>query len=230
MMQTVALVSDPSTLQVLTEFCHQLDFLTLHRAFSHPAEALKHLRREPADFVLLDLSPAATAWELHRALPAETGVIYTSAVAEHALEAYNLGAVDYLLQPFSFARFEQAARKAWQLHECRQRLAAEARFVHLRAGYHWQKVVVADICYVEAVGDYVRLHLDSGKPLLVRLSLKALLALLPAHEFMQVHRSFVVPVRRLTSVHRRRLLVGEVELPVGATYVARLHERMGQKN
>ena len=230
MMRTIALDDEPPALQVLAQFCQQLDFLDLGHTFTQPSQALVHLHQQPVDLLFLDVElPTLSGLDLHRLVPCDTLVIYTTAYAEHAVESYTLNAVDYLLKPFSFARFQQAACKAWEQYRCRQQGGiAPAQYLHLRVGYDWQRVALADLLYVQAVDDYITLHLTMGKPLLVRMTLKILLARLPTTDFVQVHRSYIISLTHLERVHHRRLLVGGTEIPVGSTYEAHLQQRLGR--
>lgn len=215
---------------MFTRFCQQLDFLELEQTFTQPSQARAYVQQHAVDLLLLDIElPTLSGMDLHRLVPSATMVIYTTAYAEYAVESYTLNAVDYLLKPFSFTRFEQAAQKAWHQYRCRQHISSAAmQHLHLRVGYDWQKVALADLQYVQAVDDYLVLHLTTGKSLLVRMTLKTLLTRLPAADFVQVHRSYIVGLAHVERMHNRRLLVGGVAIPVGMTYEANLHHRLGR--
>lgn len=228
MMHTIALDDEPLAIQVLTQFCCRLAFLDLRRTFTQPSHALPYLQQQPVDLLLLDIElPTHSGLEVHRLVPPDTLVIYTTAYADYAVESYTLNAVDYLLKPFSFARFEQAAQKAWQQYQLRQQ-RPPAPYMHFRVGYHWQQVALADLQYVQAEDDYLSLYLVTGERLLVRMTLKTLLARLPAADFVQVHRSFVVALAHLKRVQHRRLYLAEIDLPLGARYEANVYQRLGR--
>jgi two-component system LytT family response regulator len=92
-------------------------------------------------------------------------------------------------------------------------------YLFVNSDYSLVKVLFADIIWVEGSGDYVKFHLrNSGKPLLVRMSAKALEAELPGDRFLRIHKSYIVAVVSITAVRKNSVFIGELELPVGETY------------
>jgi DNA-binding LytR/AlgR family response regulator len=98
-------------------------------------------------------------------------------------------------------------------------MAAVPEYMFVNSDYSLVKVVFADIVWIEGSGDYVKFHLrNSNKPLLVRMSAKALEAELPGEKFMRIHKSYIVAVGSITAVRKNSIFIGEMELPVGETY------------
>ena len=112
MIKAIAIDDELPALKVVEAFCNKTDFINLEKIFNKPTEALKHLRKFPVDLLFLDINmPSVTGLELYKSVEQKTMVIFTTAYSEYAVEGFNLNAVDYLLKPFTFERFLQAANK-----------------------------------------------------------------------------------------------------------------------
>ena len=173
-------------------------------------------------------------------------VIITTAYAEYALDGFELDVVDYLVKPISFERFLKACHKARLRYAERmpdgrpsQRggsgpagrgadgpagkpdevgdggRAADHFFV--KCGDSLEKVVYGELLYVEAMMNYIVLHTTSRK-LIVYLTLKGILAQLPATDFVQVHKSFVVNREMVSSIRGNTLQLGPATVPVSQHY------------
>jgi two-component system, LytTR family, response regulator len=97
--------------------------------------------------------------------------------------------------------------------------ALHADYFFLNVDYSMVKILFADITWIEGSGDYVKIHLKSAaKPLLVRMSARAMEGELPADRFVRIHKSYIVAIQSITAVRRNSIFIGELELPVGETY------------
>ena len=113
MINAIAIDDEPPALKVIEEFCSRVDFISLQKTFTKPTEALKYIRKFPVDLLFLDIKmPSMSGIQLHQSMEQETMVIFTTAYSEYAVEGFNLNAMDYLLKPFTFERFQQAINKA----------------------------------------------------------------------------------------------------------------------
>jgi DNA-binding LytR/AlgR family response regulator len=220
MITAIAIDDEPPALKVVEEFCKEAGFIDLQKTFTRPSEALKHLRKFPVDLLFLDINmPSISGIELYKQIPQETMAIFTTAHSEYAVEGFNLNAIDYLLKPFTYARFLQAANKANDFYQfSRQKSSAAPQFIFIRADYSLVKIALADIRYIEGLDDYIKIHLPGQPPVVTRMTMKAILEKLPAGEFIRVHRSFIVPVAGIDNVRNKTIHLGEVKIPVGASY------------
>lgn len=146
-------------------------------------------------------------------------IIFTTAYSEFAVESYTLDAVDYLLKPFTFERFLQAAQKAF---DQRRRPSAEVSqgYLLFRVDYGLVKVHLAQILFIEGLDNYLKIHLSDQKPIVVRLTIKAMLDKLPARGFVRVHRSYIVALGKIQSVRNKLILIEREEIPLGSSYEA----------
>src|SRR5688572_27199911 len=118
MIQAIALDDETPGLAVIENFCSQTDFIQLNKTFTQPSEALKHLQQFPVDLLFLDIQmPTITGLEFYKPVKQNNMVNFTTAYSHYAVEGFNLQAVDYLLKPFTFERFLQAANRAKDFYE-----------------------------------------------------------------------------------------------------------------
>ena len=189
-------------------------------------EALTFLRTTPVDVLFLDVDmPELTGLELLRALPQSPAVVLCTAHAAHALDAYDLGVVDYLLKPVRFERFIKTINRlqgpvatpaAGAAPEPLAAPAADSVFLKTDAGT--ERVRFADLLFVEGYGNFVKCHLASGRVLLTAETMKQMESQLPAGQFVRVHKSYLANLASVERLSGNILLVGQRELPVGSTY------------
>ena len=197
-------------------------------------EALTFLRTTPVDVLLLDVDmPHLTGLELLRSLPQPPAVVLCTAHAAHAIDAFDLGVVDYLLKPIRFERFVKTINR---LHEVGKLAAGRADAGHpapllplvpavlpadsifLKTDAGTERVRFADLRYVEGYGNFMKCHLTSGRVLLTAGTLKQMESQLPASQFMRTHKSYLVNLASVERLSGNVLLVGSHQVPVGSTY------------
>ncbi|WP_234734935.1 LytR/AlgR family response regulator transcription factor [Tellurirhabdus bombi] len=227
MIRALALDDEPPALRVLAHFCSQVDFIDLQKTFSKTGEALNYLQQFPVDLLFLDINmPSMSGIEFYWAIPQQAMVIFTTAYAEYAVEGFNLNAIDYLLKPFTFERFQQAANKAFDYHKLLHKAEADKpAYLYIRADYSLYKIALADILFIEGLDDYLKIHIQNMKPVVARMTMKAMLEKLPETEFIRVHRSYIVPFSRIEAVRNRIIMLGGEEIPIGASYEAAFFKR-----
>lgn len=220
MINAIALDDEPPALDVLQSFCDQTDGIDLKKTFTRSDEALKYLKKYPTDLLFLDINmPSISGIDFFKKVPHKIRVIFTTAYSEFAVEGFNLNATDYLLKPFSFARFEQAVEKAKnQLAQDIKNSGSDPIFLFIRADYSLIKIPIADIVFIEGLDDYLKIHIRNQKTVVARMTMKAILEKLPQQEFVRVHRSFIVPVSKIVRVKSKIIYIENEEIPVSATY------------
>lgn len=198
------------------------------------AQALRMLREDPVDTVFLDVAmPGLDGLELAavlRQFREPPRVVFVTAHMEHAVEAFELAAVDYLLKPVREERLREAVRRALEAREPGEgggtdtddtipvELAGVTRFVQR-----------SQVRYVEAHGDYARLHTASGSHL-VRLPLTTLEQRWAAHGFLRIHRSVLVARSYIEQLRiedgRAIVIVDGVALPVSRRHTPQVREAL----
>lgn len=195
----------------------------------HLDDAAAQLRSAVPDLVCLDLDVQGDdGFELLRR--AAAGAFHTVVVSAHtdrAVEAFELGVVDFVPKPFTVERLRQAVDRARGVAG----VAHPLRYLAVRAADGIELIAIDRVHHISAADDYAELHLDDGRTRLHDKSLATLEVLLPRH-FVRIHRCHVVDLRRARVLRAEPgsryvlVLAGGVELPVGRTRVAALRERM----
>lgn len=224
MMKCIAIDDEPFALQLLKDYISQVPYLELVALCEDVFEANKVLQQQEIDLVFTDIQmPRLTGLQFIQSLTERPMFILITAYEKFALEGFNLNVVDYLLKPVELSRFLLACNKAWELYQLKKAAkhtpdAAPAHFF-VNADYKQVKVLYKDVTYIEGLKDYIKIHLQSpAKPLLVRMSMKAVEEELPAARFIRIHKSYIVAVDSITAVRKSSVFIGQFELPVGETY------------
>jgi DNA-binding LytR/AlgR family response regulator len=226
----IALDDEPLALQLLNSYLEKIPGLQLQGLFSNPDEALARLSAGDIELLFLDIQmPDITGLQFLKQLVDPPIVIFTTAYSEYAVEGFNLDAVDYLLKPFDFQRFEKAVGKALEYArflkiqndpETRPNTGAEEKphALFVKVEYSIVRIPVEDIQYIEGFDDYIKIY-AGRKPVLTLMRLKNALELLPAGRFLRVHRSFIVAIDKIETLRARKLKIAGREIPLGAAYL-----------
>ncbi|AQG81739.1 LytR/AlgR family response regulator transcription factor [Spirosoma montaniterrae] len=227
--RAIAIDDEPFGLRILADDLQKIPSIELIGTFTNPLKAMELIQQDRVDLMFLDIQmPTLLGTQFLRTLPKPPLVIFTTAYEQYALEGYELDVVDYLMKPIRFERLFKACNKAIDLFQQRHRPETDVQadtyfFVH--SEYKEVKIYHHDILYIEGLKDYVKIFLASqaGKPVLTRLNVKAIEARLDSDRFCRVHQSFIIPLNRVSSFQKTKLLLnnppyGPLEIPVGGRY------------
>jgi two-component system LytT family response regulator len=168
-------------------------------------EAVTLVRTVRLDLILLDIQmPGGDGFDVVRALPSEhtPAVVFVTAHDDHALQAFEVAAIDYLLKPFDRRRFDQAMERA-KKNAPRDLRAA---FFPVKKRERTIIVPVREVDWIEAEGKYVRLHVG-GQSHLVRDTIAAVERRLDGKHFVRIHRSTIVNLRRVSEIRDDTIVV-----------------------
>lgn len=217
MIKAIAIDDEPIALKVIENFCHEIETITLEKTFGNAEEGLKYLKKFPTDIIFLDIEmPNLNGIDLYKQIKQNTLVIFITSRPDYAVEGFNLNALDYLLKPFTFERFKQATDKARDYFASNNNQKTQHIFV--RADYSLQKIMLDDITCIEALDDYLKIYINQQKTIVARMTMKAMLEKLPKTDFLRVHRSFIVPIKKVESLRNKTLQLGDKKIPVGNSY------------
>jgi len=219
MLTTIAIDDEPLALEVVRSHAEKVPFIDLKASFTDAFKAMAYLQQEPIDLLFLDIKmPDISGMELMRCINKKPMVIFTTAYSEHAVESFELDAVDYLLKPFSLARFTKACNKANELFLLRENVNDKKNYLFVKTGYEQVRVNFDEICYLEATGNYVNFVL-TGSTVLSRMTITEAEALLPSDRFIRIHRSFIAAHNKIEKIERHQINVNGAVLPVGSSYM-----------
>lgn len=222
MMLTCFLIDDePLALQLLESYVSKTPFLKLTGQFSSAIAATSAVTQTPPDVLFLDIQMAElSGMEFAKLVPKNTRIIFTTAFQQYALDSYKVNALDYLLKPFSYAEFLQAANKALEWFQIPQRTEAPApNVIFVKADYRLLQIELQNILYIEGLKDYLKIHLQNEpQPITSHITMRAMEEMLPPQQFMRIHRSFIVQTSKIKVIERNCVIFGKTIIPVTDTY------------
>jgi DNA-binding LytR/AlgR family response regulator len=224
MMRCLIVDDEPLVRELLEDNVRQIPFLELVRSCRSTLEALETLQKEQVDLIFLDIQmPRINGLQFLQSLDHPPLVIMVTAFEKYAVESFDLQVVDYILKPFSFDRFLKACNRAAELFRLNNSgkppATQDSHYFFVNVEYTFVKINVADIDYIEGLKDYIKIHVSSGaKPVLTRMTQKAIEAKLPAGAFIRTHKSFLVARSRITTIKRDFVCIGKTEIPISETF------------
>jgi DNA-binding LytR/AlgR family response regulator len=210
--------------QIMVLHIQRIPFLSLQAVVSSAAQALDHLRTGNINLLFADINlPGTSGLHLAQSLPPTSGVIFTTAYEQYAVQGFELNAVDYLVKPIAFDRFEKAVSRYLQ-HFHRQSPIAEGAaktaqrpFLFIRCERKMTKLYLDEILYLEAQRNYLLIQTTSDTHKTYQ-SISELEEKLPTGHFLRVHRSFIVSADQVTALSASQIIIQQYTIPIGRLY------------
>lgn len=225
---------EPPAREILRTYIASTPLLEIAGECNHAVAAFEFLQLHRVDLIFLDVQmPRLLGTDFLKTIPNPPKVIFTTAYRDYAVEGFELGVVDFLLKPYSFDRFLRAVHKVLALELRSQTDAKDSmltrtdRFLYVRADRKMVKVMVDDIQYIESLKDYVRIFVKDQQ-IITKQTITALEEMLPENDFVRVHRSFIVSVKKIDSYTHHAVFLGKTELPVGPLYKQEIMKRLSR--
>ncbi len=204
----------------LSQMLSDVDFVTVVGEAENPVQALAMLGKNPVDLLLLDVEmPKMSGIEFLKNTNSRPLVILITAKTDYAIEAFELNVVDYIVKPVKEDRLIKALIKAKEIFESKNQTieSVDAEFIFVREKSVLQKIKVADIQYIQALGDYLIIYTDDKKHT-VHLTLKSFLERFQSANFMRIHRSYIVALNKIDKIEENTVYIGKHPVPVGDNY------------
>lgn len=220
MIKAIAIDDEPPALKVIETYCEAEEGIILQRTFTRPSEAERYISKYPVDLIFLDINmPSINGIDFYKSIGRKVMVIFTTAHAEFAVEGFNINALDFLLKPIRKERFDQAIQKAMEQFDLQQKSTDPSdAFLLIRADYSLHRIKVEDILLIEGLDDYLKIHLPEQKVVVTRMTMKNMMSELAHSEFVRVHKSFIVPMKKIEKVRNRIIYIKNREVPIGNSY------------
>ena len=236
MIRCLVVDDEQHAIDIIEHYISQTSYLELVSSTTNPVEALQTVITQHIDLVFLDVQmPELSGIDFVKAINGKAKVILTTAYSEFAIEGFELDVVDYLLKPIRFARFLTAVQKAVKdvtekTPDTDTSSDEDYIFVKTESKGKLLKINLADIEYIEGMKNYVAIY-RGGQKTLVYTNLKDLVNHLPARQFIRVHKSFIIPINRITGIEGNQILLKNVtaEILIGENYKADLMEIIKNK-
>jgi DNA-binding LytR/AlgR family response regulator len=213
----------------MKQLVSQVKDLELVKECTDAMEAYHIINKETVDLLFLDIEmPGMTGLELTKNLGNKKPlIIFTTAKTDYAVEAFELNVVDYLIKPITPARFLQAVDRASDTLSSKKEEVKlnEQGFVFVKDNGVLKRINVDEILYLEAMGDYVKVH-TAQKFHVLHATLKSIEEKLPPSKFIRVHRSYIVALSKIDSIQEGIISIGKSNIPVADTYRSALNKRL----
>jgi DNA-binding LytR/AlgR family response regulator len=225
-MNVLIIDDEPLAQEVLESYVIKVPEFKNYTICNNALEAFDYLNENQVDLIFLDIQmPQISGIEFLKTLQNPPKIIFTTAFQNYAFDAFELNALDYLLKPFSFDRFNRAVEKFMdvaknQLEKIDSTKDTELEspdFIFVKANKKLIKIKFDDIFFVEGLKDYVIIHTPNGRIVTLH-TIKSLESRLPGHIFKRVHRSYVANAQLIDSVEGNSLKIKDKLIPIGKNY------------
>ena len=233
MIKCLAIDDEPFALLQLATYIKKIPYLELKGECQSALEAKEIMENEIIDAVFIDINmPDLNGMDFVRSLAIRPIIVFTTAYSEYAIEGYKVDAVDYLLKPFGLDDFQRAAEKVKKQFELEARsyqqtipatpaLSSEPDnddTLFLKTEHRMVRISISGIKYIEGMSEYLKIHLEDQKPVVVLYSMKKLEERLPSY-FMRIHRSYIINLKKIQEVNKNRVILdAQTYLPIGDLY------------
>lgn len=225
MIRCIAIDDEPIALSIIREYCRKYGDVDLE-CFTSPVAGMERVNIVHPDIVFLDIEMNShNGLTLARELPQGTCLIFTTAYSQYALEGFNVDAVDFLHKPIFYPRFERAMEKAlkWMNKGKTESLLPISREnITLKVEHKTVVVDIADITFIEAMDNYVKVFRRNLPMVLSQITMKEMEAMLPPDRFYRIHRSFIVAIAAIDRFSNHKIYIRDIDrpIPVGRKYIA----------
>ena len=229
LLNCVIVDDEPLAVEGLKRQLKTFDFLNLAGTFHNAIEASNFIEANKIDLLFLDIKmPQLSGVGMLNALSNRPMVIFTTAYPNHALDAFKLDAVDYLLKPFSFENLLKAINKALLIKKAKTQVpSSEDTFIRSDGSYH--RLLFDDILFIEGMKDYIKVHTIS-EVLTVAMNLSRVMEKLPRDSFIRVHKSYIVNKKKITQFDSYELMLDSVKIPIGSSFREALENEVLSNN
>lgn len=210
--------------KLLMSYVEKMEDMELVGTAGNASEAFSLVKANKVDILLLDIHmPDLNGLDFAKTCTNDVpAIIFTTAYSEHALESYDVDAVDYLLKPIAFPRFERAIEKAKAKinginNNNTEQIEKENEYLLVKADYKLYKINYADLLYIEGQHEYVSFY-TTGKRITALYSLKNLEEQLPSNLFARVHKSYIISLNNISEFDQTSVTVAGTKIPIGGSY------------
>ena len=207
---------EPLSLETLEAYIKDTPNLQLVAQCQDAFQALDILKKQSIDLIFLDINmPKLSGISMLKSLEKSPLVIFTTAYSEHAVEGFELDAIDYLLKPFSFERFVKAVNKASDRLENNDK--SKADYIMLKSDKKIYKIDLDDILYIQAYGDYVKV-VSTQKTVLTHRTMKNMEENLQNEHFIRIHKSYIIAIKHIKVIEGNQVKINDEFLPIGISF------------
>lgn len=216
--------------KILEHYISKVDFLEHQQTFNNSAEAFNKINLDEIDLVFLDMEmPEMNGLEFLEALSVKPALIFVSSNKTYGPEAFENNAIDYLHKPILLSRFLKSGAKIKD-HFIKQPKFLDSKInnIFIKQNGLWQKLALNEISFIKADNNKIIITTGNDKHR-TNIKLKDVVNKLPESDFMQVHRSYVVQLNKITKVDGEIIEINGKTIPVSKPYIDELYKRLNLK-
>lgn len=231
----LVLDDEPIGKEIIENFVQNTPFLSLCASFEDPIEAVNYIENNDIDVLFTDIQmPHLNGIQLINSLTKKPLIIFITAFENYAIDSFEFGVADYLLKPVSYDRFLKSAirvketlnKKNIQVNIKPEEDTTIDR-IFIKSDNKLVKIMLDDIIYIEALKDYIRIHISEKERYVTHSTMKALEEKLPSN-FFRIQRSYIINTRYIKSFYGNtvKLTIGE-NLPISTKSKTELFKNLG---
>lgn len=216
---------EPLAVKMLENFISRTEGLELVASFNDPLMALESLDELDVELLFLDIQmPDLDGLNLSRQVPSATKIIFTTAFKQYAYDSYEVSALDFLLKPIRYHKFLSAIEKARQWFDRNSvsdsNIISRQNSMFIRVDNMLRQIDFDKIVYISGLKDYVSIYLEGERrPVITHLTMKSVEEILPADNFMRVHRSYIIALNKIRAIDRNNCVyIGDEVIRVTDAY------------
>jgi two-component system, LytTR family, response regulator len=220
MIRCIAVDDEPKALDVISIHASKAPEIELIKTFTDPEKALAFLKDNYVDLIFLDINmPIVSGLQFVDKLQSKPYIVLTTAYSEYAIDSYDFEAVDYLLKPIEFDRFNKSIKKVKKLVQLNsiQQDSLLSKYIFVKDGYKQIKICTEDILYIQSEGNYLNI-VTTKESVLARMTFQSLLEKLPRNLFFRVHHSFVINFTHIQKIEDNHIFIQDNKIPIGNKY------------
>ena len=227
MIKCIIIDDEPLAAQLLASYAEKIDYLEVMGVFSNPLEALSFIQSNIVDLALLDIQmPEINGTQLAKIFNPDIRIIFTTAYPEHAVEGFELNAVDYLVKPINFYRFLTAINKVSDNPNAASTSTDKiSELLFIKTEHRLQKVKLSAILYFKGMGDYVQVITEDERIMTLE-NLSTFDKRLTSIGFIRTHKSYLVALDKITFVQNHKIKIREDIIPIGRKYQAEFYKTL----
>ncbi|GBF19059.1 MULTISPECIES: LytR/AlgR family response regulator transcription factor [Arenibacter] len=215
-MKLKSIIVDDSSMQrmAVAQLVNKHPNLALVAQYSNAIEANNGIKNNDIDLIFLDVEmPIINGFDLLESLENPPQVILITGKPDYALKAFDYDVTDYLYKPISSARFEASIKRAVVRHEQSQNVNVEEEYIFVKSNLKKRKVVLNDIKWVEALGDYIKVVTNEGN-IIILSTMKSFEKQLPEDKFLRIHKSYIVNLEKVEKFNSKNIEVEGRQVPL----------------
>lgn len=227
MINCIIVEDAPLAVDKLKNFISKVPLLDLAGTFDNGLDAFDFLQSNTIDLLFLDIQMEQfTGLQLLQALHTRPHIIIVSAYGEYAVQGFEYDVTDYLLKPYSFERFLKAVNKVQtEMASNPPAQPLPKDYIFLKTEYRMVRINLCDILYIEGKGAYLHVITDTTI-IMTLLSFKEIESLLPAKQFIRIHKSYLIAINKIDNIERNVVKIANMRIPIGKSYLKDFYLRL----